>query len=139
MLKEVEQMEKALNKKEEEINMVMSLYTEVLALKDQVKRLRERTHSQASIILSKNPSKATDYKEPKATDCPDFLVMSLRFFTTQRNQPQPSSQHSTDALPPQNFAFTFQKSYFGTGSTRVDLVGSKCLSWFCASSATTST
>lgn len=66
MLNELEQMEKALNKKEEEINMVMSLYTEVLALKDQVKRLRERTHSQASIILTKNPSKATEYKEPKA-------------------------------------------------------------------------
>lgn len=44
-------MERCLNNKEEEINMVMTLYKEVMALKKQVKNLKEKA-SMASLSLS---------------------------------------------------------------------------------------
>lgn len=50
-VKQLEQMERCLNNKEEEITMVMTLYKEVVALKKQVKTLREKA-SVASLSLS---------------------------------------------------------------------------------------
>ncbi|GJQ83241.1 hypothetical protein Trydic_g8839 [Trypoxylus dichotomus] len=50
-VKQLEQMERCLNNKEEEINMVMTLYKEVVALKRQVKQLKERA-SMASLTLN---------------------------------------------------------------------------------------
>lgn len=65
-MKELEEMENMLGKKEEEINMVMSLYTEVLALKDQVKKLREKASQSAFTINSSSNQqvKLSEYKEP---------------------------------------------------------------------------
>ncbi|XP_031355881.1 uncharacterized protein LOC116180163 isoform X2 [Photinus pyralis] len=62
VLKQLEEMDTQLNQKEEEIKMVMSLCTEVMALKDQVKKLKERASCEA---LSE--CKASDpKKEPNA-------------------------------------------------------------------------
>lgn len=50
----LEILDKELNNKEEEIVMVMSLYKEVLALKEQVRYLRERGASSASIRMQRS-------------------------------------------------------------------------------------
>lgn len=50
-MKQLEQMERCLSNKEEEITMVMSLYKEVLALKQQVKCLKEKA-SMASLSIN---------------------------------------------------------------------------------------
>lgn len=47
-VKQLEQMERCLNNKEEEITMVMTLYKEVMALKKQVRNLKEKA-SMASL------------------------------------------------------------------------------------------
>lgn len=60
-LKELENIEKELTKKEEEINMVVALYKEVAALKEQVKTLKKRA-SQSSIGLNKPVQIATSSK-----------------------------------------------------------------------------
>lgn len=67
-IKELERLEVELNKKEEEITMVMTLYKEVLALKQQIQQLRDK-RSQSSL-----PSKETketkikfkEYNNPEA-------------------------------------------------------------------------
>ncbi|KAH1003556.1 uncharacterized protein LOC109544910 isoform X1 [Dendroctonus ponderosae] len=67
-IKELERLEVELNKKEEEITMVMTLYKEVLALKQQIQQLRDK-RSESSL-----PSKATketkikfkEYNNPEA-------------------------------------------------------------------------
>lgn len=51
-MKELETIEAELTKKEEEINMVVALYKEVAALKEQVKSLRKRA-SQSTIGANK--------------------------------------------------------------------------------------
>lgn len=50
----MEGIEKELTNKEEEINMVVSLYKEVAALKEQVKTLKKRA-SQSSVALNPKP------------------------------------------------------------------------------------
>lgn len=67
-LKELELLENELNKKEEEITMVMTLYKEVLALKQQIKCLKQKT-SQASMTVpevKEIPSNFSNYSNPKA-------------------------------------------------------------------------
>lgn len=57
-------MEKDLNNKEEEITMVMALYKEVVALKEQVKTLKEKA-SQASVpVVPSQSSRYRDFKDP---------------------------------------------------------------------------
>ena len=56
-LKELEDMESSLNNKEEEIKMVISLYREVAALKQQIKTLKLRT-SMVSVSLEKHPTQS---------------------------------------------------------------------------------
>lgn len=57
-LKELESIEKELTNKEEEINMVVALYKEVSALKEQVKTLKKRA-SQSSVALNPRPTVQT--------------------------------------------------------------------------------
>ncbi|KAG5888434.1 hypothetical protein JTB14_020209 [Gonioctena quinquepunctata] len=67
-LKELEKLETELNKKEEEIVMVMTLYKEVLALKQQIKSLKQKT-SQPSVALSdskESPANFKEYNNPQA-------------------------------------------------------------------------
>lgn len=67
-LKELEGLENELNKKEEEITMVMTLYKEVLALKQQIKTLKQRA-SQASVALpevNETASNFSNYNNPQA-------------------------------------------------------------------------
>lgn len=54
-VKELESIEKELTNKEEEINMVVALYKEVSALKEQVKTLKKRA-SQSSVALNPKPA-----------------------------------------------------------------------------------
>lgn len=54
--KELEKMEKDLNNKEEEITMVISLYKEVSALKEQVKNLKQQSQSTVTVIPKSKPS-----------------------------------------------------------------------------------
>lgn len=67
-IKELEKLEVELTKKEEEITMVMTLYKEVLALKQQIKQLKEK-RSQSSLVskeLQETKSKFKEYKNPEA-------------------------------------------------------------------------
>lgn len=62
MLKELEKMEMELNNKEEEINMVLNLYKEITALKDQVRVLKKK----ASAVSMRIPggTEKQQYPEP---------------------------------------------------------------------------
>lgn len=62
VLQQLEEMDTQLNQKEEEIKMVMSLCTEVMALKDQVKKLKERASCEALTECKPMDSK----REPNA-------------------------------------------------------------------------
>lgn len=55
-LEKLEKMEKELNRKEDEINTVMSLYRDMLILKNQVRKLKEQKRT--SIRLSENLPKS---------------------------------------------------------------------------------
>lgn len=64
-MKELEKMEADLGRKEEEITMVMSLYKEVIALKQQIKSLKEKA-SQSSVNANSSDLKFKEYNNPQA-------------------------------------------------------------------------
>ncbi|KAJ8967735.1 hypothetical protein NQ317_009797, partial [Molorchus minor] len=76
-LKELEAMETELNKKEEEITMVMALYKEVLALKQQIKNLKARA-SQASINIQDQKESSVKFKEYNNPQAAFHLTKLLR-------------------------------------------------------------
>ncbi|KAJ8959437.1 hypothetical protein NQ318_022129, partial [Aromia moschata] len=76
-LKELESMETELNKKEEEITMVMALYKEVLALKQQIKTLKQRA-SQASLNVNDPKDSSAKFKEYNNPQAAFHLTKLLR-------------------------------------------------------------
>lgn len=84
-VKELEKMEKELNNKEEEITMVISLYKEVSALKEQVKNLKQRT-SQSTVGGNQKASTKT-YSEPDAAVHLTKLLRQIKNYQSQYKNP----------------------------------------------------
>ncbi|KAF2887156.1 hypothetical protein ILUMI_19017 [Ignelater luminosus] len=61
--KKLEEMEKTLNRKEEEINTVMSLYKDMLILRNQVKKLKEQKRTSVKISKSRSKSELQTLKQ----------------------------------------------------------------------------
>lgn len=76
--KQLEKMEKDLNNKEEEITMVISLYKEVSALKEQVKNLKQRSQS----TLTAYPKSKT-YSDPQAAVHLTKLLRQIQNYQSQ--------------------------------------------------------
>ncbi|KAL1516945.1 hypothetical protein ABEB36_000772 [Hypothenemus hampei] len=65
-VKQLEKLEVEITKKEEEITMIMTLYKEVLALKDQVKQLKEKQSQSSLPSKDQNKAQFKEYNNPEA-------------------------------------------------------------------------
>ncbi|XP_063920268.1 uncharacterized protein LOC135135193 isoform X2 [Zophobas morio] len=81
VLKQLETLDKELNSKEEEIIMVMSLYKEVLALKQQVKTLKERT-SRENVSIKSQQTKFNGCKNIATAQLLNKLLQRVQHFQT---------------------------------------------------------
>lgn len=79
LLQEIENMETILQNKEDEITMVMSLYKEVLSLKQQVKVLKKRA-SQSTVVVNPFTSRQREYKEMNAAGHLTKLLRHIQQF-----------------------------------------------------------
>jgi DNA polymerase III delta subunit len=80
-MRELEILDKELNHKEEEIVMVMTLYKEVLALKQQVKSLKDRT-SKENISVKSQPPKFNGYNNVTTAGLLNKLLQRVQHFQT---------------------------------------------------------
>lgn len=81
ILKELEKLDKELNSKEEEIVMVMSLYKEVLALKQQVKTLKSRA-SRENLSIKTDVSKFANINNAATAGLLNQLLQRVQHFQT---------------------------------------------------------
>lgn len=80
-------MEKILQNKEDEITMVMSLYSEVTALKQQVRVLKKRA-SQSTVLVSPYAQRQREYKDLNAAGHLTKLLRHIQQFQgTLKNKP----------------------------------------------------
>lgn len=80
-IKELEKLDSELNSKEEEIVMVMSLYKEVLALKQQVKSLKELA-SKDNISIRSQTSRFSTCNNMATAGLLNKLLQRVHYFQT---------------------------------------------------------